>query len=313
MDKSSGKREKRRYPRFFIDLPLEYQAADDPRLKGGVIVNASEGGLLFESVKTIPHGTKLNVSVLFPKRFELAEFKLEAEIVWKEPLLKEEWEGFQYGLNIVRLLDEDHWKLKMILNGQFSLDAIGMFSDETGEVNGSHREAVTIPRYKVLVVDDEEDVRKLLVNLLSQRGHQCLQATDGADALDKVLRNGFDAIIIDNVMPNMDGVALTKELLKRFPKLPIMVMTGHDNEFSSVAAMASGAREFIKKPLSLTEFATRFDKMMNGHEIPLGNGAAQNEASFQLQRRSLEETEKLKKEVANLTSRLSGGYPHFKL
>ena len=312
MDKSSGKREKRRYPRIFIDLPLEYRAVDDPRLKGGVIVNASEGGLLFESVRAIPLGTKLNVSVLFPKRFELAEFKLEAEIVWKEPLLKEEWEGFQYGLNIVHLLDEDHWKLNMVLNGQFSLDANDMFSDEGREVKRSHREAVTIIRYKVLVVDDEEDVRKLLVKLLSQRGHQCLQAMDGADALDKVIRNRFDALIIDIVMPNMDGIALTKELLKRFPKLPIMAMTGRDNEFSSVAAMAAGAREFIKKPFSLTEFATRFDKMMNSHEIPLGNGAKQNEASFQLQRRSLEETEKLKKEVENLTSRLSGGYPHFK-
>jgi len=312
MDKSSGKREKRRYPRIFIDLPLEYRAVDDPRLKGGVIVNASEGGLLFESVRAIPLGTKLNVSVLFPKRFELAEFKLEAEIVWKEPLLKEEWEGFQYGLNIVHLLDEDHWKLNMVLNGQFSLDANDMFSEEGREVKGSHREAVTIIRYQVLVVDDEEDVRKLLVKLLSQRGHQCLQAMNGADALDKVIRNRFDALIIDIVIPNMDGIALTKGLLKRFPKLPIMAMTGRDNEFSSVAAMAAGAREFIKKPFSLTEFATRFDKMMNSHEIPLGNGSKQNEASFQLQRRSLEETEKLKKEVENLTSRLSGGYPHFK-
>ena len=162
-------------------------------------------------------------------------------------------------------------------------------------------------------MDDEEDLRKLLVNLLSQQGHHCLQATDGADALDKVLRNRFDAIITDIVMPNMDGIALTKELLKRFPKLPIMVMTGHDNEFLSVAAMASGAREFVKKPFSLTEFATRFDKMMNGQKIPLGNEAKQNETSFQLQKRSLEETEKLKKEVENLTSRLSGGYSHFKL
>jgi len=311
MDKSSSKRERRRHPRIFIDLPLEYGSADDPRLKGGLIVNASEGGLLFESVKAIPHGTKLNVSVLFPRRFELAEFKLVAEIVWKEPLLKEEWEGYQYGLNIVHLLDEDHWNLKMLLNGQFGLDAIDMFSDERREVKGSHREAVTT-RYKVLVVDDEEDVRGLLVKLLSQQGHQCLLATDGADALDKVIRNRFDAIITDVIMPNMDGIALTKELLKRSPKLPIMAMTGHDNEFSSVAAMAAGAREFIKKPFSLTEFATRFDKMMNNHVIPLGNGAKQNETSFQLQRRSLEETEKLKKEVENLTSRLSGGYPHIK-
>jgi len=171
---------------------------------------------------------------------------------------------------------------------------------------------VTSPRYKVLVVDDEEDVRRLLVNFLSQQGHQCLQAMDGADALDKVVGNGFDAIITDIAMPNMDGIALTKELMKHSPKLPIMVMTGHDNEFSSVAAMASGAREFIKKPFSLTEFVTRFDKMMNNHEIPLGNGAKQNGTLFQSQRRSVEKTEKLKKEVENLTSRLSGGYPRFR-
>jgi CheY-like chemotaxis protein len=295
MDRSSDKRERRKYPRFFIDLPLEYGAAGDPRSKGGIVVNASEGGLLFESVKAIQLGTKLNVSVLFPKRFELAEFRLEGEIVWKEPLLKEEWEGYQYGLNIVRLLAEDHWNLKMVLNGQFGLDALDMFSDERREVKGSHREAVTIPRYKVLVVDDEEDVRRLLVKLLSQRGHQCLQAMEGADALDKVIRNGFDAIITDVIMPNMDGIALTKELLKRSPNLPIMVMTGHGNEFSSVAAMAAGAREFIKKPFSLTDFATRFDKMMNGHEIPLGNETKQNETLFQLERRSVEDTEILKK------------------
>jgi DNA-binding response OmpR family regulator len=312
MQQSSGKRERRRYPRFFIDLPLEYQETDTPLSKGGIVVNASEAGLLFESVRAIPLGTKLNVSVLFPRRFELAEFKLEAEIVWKEPLLKEEWEGYQYGLNIVRLLDEDQWKLKMVLNGQFGLDALNMSSDERKEGKGSHREVVTIHRYKVLVVDDEEGVRRLLINFLSQQGHQCLQAMDGADALDKVIRNGFDAIITDAVMPNMDGIALTKELLKRFPKLPVMVMTGHDSEFSSVPAMGSGAREFIKKPFSLTEFATRFNKMMNGHEIPLGNGTKQNEALFQLQRRSLEETEKLKKEVVNLTSRLRSVYSRFK-
>jgi CheY-like chemotaxis protein len=311
MQQASDKRERRRYPRFFIDLPLEYQEKDTSISKGGIVVNASEGGLLFESVKAIPLGTKLNVSVLFPKRFELAEFKLEAMIVWKEPLLKEEWEGYQYGLNIVRLLAEDHWNLKMILNGQFGLDALDRFSQER-EVRAPKRNAVTIPSYKVLVVDDEEEVRKLLVTFLSQQGHQCLQAMDGADALDKVIRNRFDAIITDVIMPKMNGIALTKELLKRYPKLPIMAMTGHDNEFSSVAAMASGAQEFIKKPFSLAEFATRFNKMMNGHEIPLGNGAKQNETSFQWQRRSQEESEKLKKEVVNLTSRVSDGYPHFK-
>jgi hypothetical protein len=68
-----------------------------------------------------------------------------AEIVWKEPLLKEEWEGYQYGLNIIRLLDEDQLKLKMILNGQFSLEAIDRSSKEMREVEASNRDPVMIP------------------------------------------------------------------------------------------------------------------------------------------------------------------------
>jgi CheY-like chemotaxis protein len=312
MGKASEKRERRKYPRFFIDLPLEYCEEGDSRLKGGVTVNASERGLLFESVKAIPLGTKLNVSVFFPRGFELADLKLEAEIVWKEPLLKEEWEGYQYGLNIVQFLGEGHWKLRNVLNGQFSLDAID--TDEGREVTGSQGQAVTIPTYKILVVDDEEEVRQLLVKFLSQRGHQCQEATDGADALHKAVANGFDAIITDIVMPKMDGVTLTKQLLKRSPKLPIMVMTGHSNEFSSVTAMASGAREFIKKPFSLIEFATRFDKMMmNAHKIPVENEGKQDEKLFRMQRASLEENERLKKQVENLTERLNGGHPRFKM
>jgi CheY-like chemotaxis protein len=312
MGKATKKRERRKYPRISVDLPLEYCEGDNPRLKGGVIVNASEGGLRFESVKAIPLGTRLNVSVFFPKRFELAEFKLEAEIVWKETLFKEEWEGYQYGLNIMRLPDEDHRKLRKVLHGQSGSDAIDMFLDERREGLWLERGGLKIPRYKILVVDDEEDVRTLLVKFLSQRGHQCLEATGGADALNKAFTNGFDAIITDIVMPSMDGIALTKELLKRTPRLPIMVMTGHDNEFSPVTAMASGAREFIKKPFSLVEFAVRFDKMMNGHEIPVKNEAKQNEMLFQMQRKSLEENERLKREVENLTGRLSGGYPRSK-
>lgn len=107
-------------------------------------------------------------------------------------------------------------------------------------------DTLKIPRYNVLVVDDEEGVRKLIVTLLSQRGHLCLQAVDGADALNKAVTMKFEAVITDIVMPKMDGIALTKELLKRIPKLPIMVITSHDNELSSVTAVTAGAKEFIK-------------------------------------------------------------------
>ena len=165
--------------------------------------------------------------------------------------------------------------------------------------------------YNVLVVDDQEAMRKLVVTLLSQRGHSCFEAVDGVDALRKTLAHKFDAVITDIVMPEMDGIALTKELLKRFPDLPIMVITGHDNEFSSVTAISAGAKEFIKKPFSLGEFALRFQKMMRDQEIVTQIEARQQGMLFHSQRKSREEIDELKKEIETLRNRLHAGYPRF--
>jgi CheY-like chemotaxis protein len=130
----------------------------------------------------------------------------------------------------------------------------------------SAEEALKIPRYNVLVVDDEEGVRNLVATLMSRRGHQCFQATDGVDALAKAKTIRFDAIITDIVMPKMDGISLIKEVLMIRPRLPIMVMTAFKNDFTPAVAKATGARDIITKPFSLMEFYTRFDKMMSDHE-----------------------------------------------
>jgi diguanylate cyclase (GGDEF)-like protein len=116
--------------------------------------------------------------------------------------------------------------------------------------------------YKILVVDDEEQMRKLIVSLLSTKGHQCITARNGLEALDKIMGAKYDAVITDVVMPEMDGIALTKELSKHYQSLPVMVVTGHTEDYSAETAIASGAREFISKPFSITEFIIRFDKMM---------------------------------------------------
>src|SRR4030042_6041059 len=119
--------------------------------------------------------------------------------------------------------------------------------------------------YKVLIVDDEEPMRKLIATFLSQKGHQCVTANNGLEALEKVMEAKFDALITDIVMPEMDGIALTKEFSKHYQNLPVMIMTGHTEEYSAEIAIASGAREFINKPFSVSEFLIRFEKMMRDH------------------------------------------------
>jgi len=121
-------------------------------------------------------------------------------------------------------------------------------------------------QYRILVVDDEELVRNLIVTLLSRSGHSSITAVDGVDALDRMKGNQIDAVITDIKMPNMDGVTLTVEILKRYPGLPILVMTAFDEEYTAGAAIAAGAREYIKKPFSPDDFFGQLQKMINDSE-----------------------------------------------
>lgn len=125
MENLNDPREKRRYPRVLLDLPLEYRVLEKPHPYGGLVANASEEGLLIHSIRNIPIGTKLNIAVLFPKEFQLGNFQVLAEIVWKDIHWKEDWEGYQLGLKFVQILKEDHQKLKALLdegeNGEGSI------------------------------------------------------------------------------------------------------------------------------------------------------------------------------------------------
>jgi hypothetical protein len=122
MEKAKDSRERRRAPRLLMDLPLEYRVINAPYAQGGIVVNASEEGLLINSIKNMPLGTKLNIAVLFPKGFELSDFEVVAEIIRKELHWEEDWEGYQYGLRFIRILEEDRHKLTLLLQGHYPLD-----------------------------------------------------------------------------------------------------------------------------------------------------------------------------------------------
>ncbi len=128
MERSFNNREKRSHPRFIVDLPLEYRDGDGSCLRGGIVVNASEGGFLIETTRDMPVGTELNITVLFPKGFELANFSVVAKIVRKEPYRREDWkgvpcrEGYQYGLEFTEISHEDRLKLDSLLGGQFEFE-----------------------------------------------------------------------------------------------------------------------------------------------------------------------------------------------
>ena len=122
MERSSAHNERRKSPRLLLDLPLEYRVMNAPYAHGGLVVNASEVGLLINSIKNMPVGTKLNIAVLFPKGFELTNFEVLAQVIWKDLYWEEDWEGYQYGLKFIQILEEDRRKLKQLLNGRFQME-----------------------------------------------------------------------------------------------------------------------------------------------------------------------------------------------
>jgi two-component system, OmpR family, alkaline phosphatase synthesis response regulator PhoP len=132
-------------------------------------------------------------------------------------------------------------------------------------------------KYTILVVDDEELLRKFIVTFLSQLGYSSVTAIDGVDALEKMNGNKIDAVITDIKMPKMDGIILTREISTRYPGVPVMVMTAFDEEYSAGTAISLGAREFIKKPFSPDEFAIRLSMMIGDSEtmkrVKNGKGA----------------------------------------
>jgi len=121
MDRSDSKKEKRRCPRYYMDWPLEYRVINTPDSYGGIVVDGSEIGLRIHSIKNMPIGTRLNIAVLFPKEFQMTNFEVVAEIIWKDICFKEDWSGYQYGLKFVIIKEDDLQKLKQLLIEQYRM------------------------------------------------------------------------------------------------------------------------------------------------------------------------------------------------
>ena len=114
MDRLTYFKEKRKYPRVYMDLPLDYWVKYDSHVRAGIVIDASETGFLIYSTENLPVGTKLRIDVLFPREYELANFEVFAEIIWKKFVEKQE-EGYQYGIKFVQIVGEDYWKLREFL------------------------------------------------------------------------------------------------------------------------------------------------------------------------------------------------------
>jgi diguanylate cyclase (GGDEF)-like protein len=122
------------------------------------------------------------------------------------------------------------------------------------------------PSYRVLVVDDEEAIRTIICEVLTSHGHICETASNGYEALAKMSEWRPDAVITDIVMPVMDGISLSKEIIARYSDLPVMIITAFSAEYQEDDVIRFGASDFIKKPFNINELFYRFVRMMRDAE-----------------------------------------------
>ena len=112
----------------------------------------------------------------------------------------------------------------------------------------------------ILVVDDEEPFRRLLKNELTRKGYSVSVAADGGEALRLLSGNAFDAVLLDVVMPGMDGLTLMKTLKEDPSAPPIIVLTGKATVETAVEAMKNGAYDYLTKPYKLDELVIVVDR-----------------------------------------------------
>ncbi len=107
--------ERRKHRRHPITLPLEYWETDDS-FYGGLVSNVSETGLLIHCVKDIPLNRELNIRVFFPDGYKFEGFRVTARVLWKELHHETDWKVYRYGLEFVRISEEDRRKLIKLIN-----------------------------------------------------------------------------------------------------------------------------------------------------------------------------------------------------
>ncbi len=113
--------ERRKFERYLVNLPLNFRERENPSVYPGLSINASEAGLLMQTLKNMRIGTRLYFEVLFAKGFELSTLQGMADIIWKDDYAWDNFKGYKYGLKFVQISVESHTKLKSLLGDHFTL------------------------------------------------------------------------------------------------------------------------------------------------------------------------------------------------
>ena len=112
---------------------------------------------------------------------------------------------------------------------------------------------------RILLVDDEKDFVEMLGLRLEEAGEKVTPAYSGQECLQVLEKKEIDVVILDILMPGMDGIATLKEIKRRFPLVEVIMLTGHGTTESAVEGMKLGAFDYLLKPAHFGELTAKLE------------------------------------------------------
>jgi len=119
----------------------------------------------------------------------------------------------------------------------------------------------------ILLVDDEEAIQKNLAFALERDGYRVVQALDGEEALVRFAVDQPDLVVLDLMLPKLDGIEVCKRI-RQTSTVPIIMLTARDDELDKVLGLELGADDYITKPFSLREFRSRVKALLRRAALP---------------------------------------------
>ncbi len=119
----------------------------------------------------------------------------------------------------------------------------------------------------ILLVDDEESLQKLLTFPLEREGFRVIPAHDGEEALDRFARERVDLVVLDVMLPKLDGLEVCRRL-RATSSVPILMLTARDDELDKVLGLELGADDYMTKPFSVREFRSRVRALLRRASAP---------------------------------------------
>lgn len=116
--------------------------------------------------------------------------------------------------------------------------------------------------FKILVVDDEKSIREVIRTYAEFEGHEVVEASDGLDAIDKVREEDFDVIVMDIMMPKLDGFSSYKEI-KKIKNIPVLMLSARSEEYDKLFGFEIGIDDYVTKPFSPKELMARLNVIVN--------------------------------------------------